>query len=67
VLGGGFVGYSKGLPASGGSTNLSRPFDSKKDRKKVPDDGWLARYHNDSVVTHRLLVVAVCKAGNVPG
>jgi hypothetical protein len=66
VLGGGFVGFSDGLPASGGSVNASRPFDSKKDRKKVPDDGWLARYHNDSVVTHRLLVVAVCKAGNAP-
>jgi hypothetical protein len=66
VLGGGFVGFGDGLPASGGSANVSRPFDSKKDRKKVPDDGWLARYHNDSVVTHRLLVVAVCKAGNAP-
>jgi hypothetical protein len=66
VLGGGFVGFSEGLPASGGSANVSRPFDSRKDRKKVPDDGWLAKYHNDAVVAHRLLVVAVCKAGNAP-
>jgi hypothetical protein len=67
VLGGGFVGYYEGLPASGGSVSASRPFDSKKDRKSVPDDGWLAKYHNDSVSAHRLLVVAVCKAGNAPG
>jgi hypothetical protein len=67
VLGGGFVGFSDGLPAAGGSVTSSRPVDSKRDRKAVPDDGWAAKYHNDSVVTHRLLVVAVCKAGNVTG
>jgi hypothetical protein len=66
VLGGGFVAYTQGLPASGGWANASRPRDSKKDRKKVPDDGWFANYHNDSVVTHRLLVRAVCKAGAAP-
>ena len=66
VLGGGFVGFSEGLPASGGWASVNRPFDSKRDRKKVPDDGWRASYHNDAVVNHRLLVFAVCKAGNAP-
>jgi hypothetical protein len=66
VLGGGFVGYHEGLPASGGWTTESVPRDSKKDAKKVPDDAWRAQYYNNSVVTHRLLVVAVCKAGDAP-
>jgi hypothetical protein len=66
VLGGGFVGFSEGLPASGGWAKESRPRDSKKDRKKVPDDGWRAKYYNGAVVTHRLLVVAACKKGNAP-
>jgi hypothetical protein len=66
VLGGGFVGFNQGLPASGGWVNASRPRDSKKDRKKVPDDGWFASYRNDSVVTHRLVVFAVCKAATAP-
>jgi hypothetical protein len=66
VLGGGFAGFSEGLPATGGWTSSSRPRDSKQDANKVPDDGWLAKYHNDAVVTHRLLVVAACKAANAP-
>jgi hypothetical protein len=66
VLGGGWVALSGGLPAAGGWAKSSKPADSKSDKKKVPDDKWSVTYYNDSVVTHRLLVRAVCKAGGAP-
>jgi hypothetical protein len=66
VLGGGFAGFTDGLPAAGGWAKQSRPKDSKADGNKVPDDSWAVTYYNDSVTTHRLLVRAVCKAGNAP-
>ena len=39
----------------------SKPWDSKQDAKKVPDDGWLARVHNGADHRIDLTAHAVCR------
>lgn len=38
----------------------TRPWDSK-DRKKVPEDGWLVRHYNGNALPYELTAFAVCK------
>lgn len=55
--GGGFV--------SGGTDDShitsTRPYDSKKDKGKVPDDGWEVKFFDDNGVTQDYRAYAVCK------
>jgi hypothetical protein len=54
VGGGGLAALERGTTmenpqyAEGTWTNATRPWDSKGDDDKVPDDGWLVRAHNGS-------------------
>jgi len=39
----------------------TRPADSRSDRDKIPDDGWLARAFNTHDFNINLIAIAVCK------
>ena len=39
----------------------SAPIDSKKDKDKVPDDGWKAKFFNDNGVDQLFTASVVCR------
>jgi hypothetical protein len=60
VIAGGFESLRGGEPAFSTWATSTRPFDSRDDRRKVPDDGWRATVHNGSGAKTVLRAVAVC-------
>jgi hypothetical protein len=60
VVAGGFQARGGTDPARFSWATATRPFDSKKDRRKVPDDGWRATMFNDSASVIDLTVYAIC-------
>ena len=59
VLSGGVEITSGGQPVKHTWTSATRPWDSK-DRKKVPDDGWLVKIHNGTDGKVTLVASALC-------
>jgi hypothetical protein len=63
VLGGGGAGLVDGIARRGTWLTASRPRDSKADRNRTPDDGWIVRGHNEGPGKVGLAAFAVCKRG----
>ena len=61
VLGGGFFAEKQGSVGHRASALATKPWDSKADAKKVPDDGWLARAQNLETYRVNLVAQAVCR------
>ncbi|MEO8091981.1 MAG: hypothetical protein ABI726_04660, partial [bacterium] len=61
VLGGGFVGTNDEVVGYRTSMLATKPWDSKNDAKKVPDDGWSARARNiEAALKVSLVAQATC-------
>jgi len=61
VLGGGFFSVRADVTGYRSEALTTRPWDSKQDGNKTPDDGWLARAYNRETFRVHLVAVAVCK------
>jgi hypothetical protein len=66
VLGGGVASLYKGFPSAGPKATATKPWDSKDDKKTVPDDGWQVKIYNGGVSKVDLQAHAVCKRGLNP-
>lgn len=61
VLSGGYdFAAQPGFELVDSNLNASIPFDSKSDKKKVPDDGWSVRAFNGAASTQTLRAFAAC-------
>jgi hypothetical protein len=61
VLGGGFTSILNNAIGYQTPALQTRPWDSKDDGNKIPDDGWQARAYNTHEFRVNLRAVAVCK------
>jgi len=61
VMGGGFMGVKGEVIGYRTPVLATKPWDSKDDAKKVPDDGWLAKAGNLQDFRVNLVAHAVCK------
>ena len=67
VLSGGFVGRRDKVTGFLTVALGTKPWDSKADGNKVPDDGWQVRARNqEDLLRADLEAIAVCKRGLVP-
>jgi hypothetical protein len=66
VIGGGYHALFQGNDTTGVRPNATKPWDSKDDAKKVPDDGWRVKLFNEYVGKVRLVAHAVCVRGLQP-
>ena len=61
VVGGGLETAGDSLASPQPWVTAIKPWDSKADRRRVPDDGWLARAHHSGTKQVELTAYAVCK------
>ncbi len=54
-------GAFAGADASDSHVLSTVPVDSKRDRNRIPDDGWKASFYNDNAVNQTFAVTAICR------